>query len=55
MAPLFMYQVLGGQTTCASELPSKYAEVQFIVAIIVMRGWIMHAQQFVTTLSCCEV
>jgi hypothetical protein len=39
---------LGGRATCASELASKYAEVRFISAIIVMRGWIMHARQFVT-------
>ena len=46
MAPLFMSQGLGGRTTRASELPSKNAEVRFIVAIIVTRGWIMHARQF---------
>jgi hypothetical protein len=55
MAPLFMSQGLGGRTTCASELASKYAEVRFIVAIIVTREWIMHARQFVTIVSCCEV
>jgi hypothetical protein len=55
MAPLFMSQGLGGQTTCASELPSKNTEVRFIAVIIVMRGWIMHARQFVTIVSCCEV
>jgi hypothetical protein len=55
MPPFFMCQGLGGRATCASELALKYAEVRFIVAIIVMRGWIMHAQQFVTIVSCCEV
>jgi hypothetical protein len=38
MAPLFMSQGLGGQTTCTSELPSKNVEVRFIAAIIVTRG-----------------
>jgi hypothetical protein len=55
MSPLFMCQGLGGRATCASELASKYAKVQFIVAIIVTRGWIMHVWQFVTIISCCEV
>jgi hypothetical protein len=55
MAPVFMSRGLGGQTTCASELASKYAEVRFIATIIVMRGWIMHSRQFVTIVSCCEV
>jgi hypothetical protein len=36
-------------------LASKYVEVRFIDAMIVMRGWIMHARQFVTIVSCCEV
>jgi hypothetical protein len=50
-----MCQGLGGRATCASELASKYAKVRFIVSIIVTRGWIMHARQFVTIISCCEV
>jgi hypothetical protein len=50
-----MCQGLGGQTTCASELALKYAEVRFFAAIIVTRGWIMHARQFVTVVSCFEV
>jgi hypothetical protein len=55
MAPLFMCQGLGGRTNCASELASKYVEVLFIAIIIVTRGWNMHARQFVTIVSCCEV
>jgi hypothetical protein len=46
MSPLFMCQGLCGRATCAFELASKYAEVRFIVAIIITRGWIMHARQF---------
>jgi hypothetical protein len=48
MVALFMSQGLGGRTTYASELASKYVEVRFIAVIIVTRGWIMHARQFVT-------
>jgi hypothetical protein len=33
-----MSQGLGGRTTCASDLPSKNVEVQFIFAIFVTRG-----------------
>jgi hypothetical protein len=44
LPPLFMCQGLGGRATYASELASKYVEVRFIVAIIVTRGWIMHAR-----------
>jgi hypothetical protein len=55
MVALFMSQGLGGRTTYAFELASKYAEVRFISIIIVTRGWIMHARQFVTIVSCCEV
>jgi hypothetical protein len=43
-----MCQGLGGRTTSTSKLASKYAEVRFIVVIIVTREWIMHAWQFVT-------
>ena len=54
-APLFMSQCLGFPITCTSELPSEKAEVRFIFASIVARGWIMHAGKVVTIVTCCEV
>ena len=50
-----MTQGLEGLTTCTSKLPSEKAEVRFIFAHIVARGWIMHAGKVVTIVTCCEV
>jgi hypothetical protein len=36
-------------------LPPEKAEVQFIFASIVTRGWIMHASKVLSVVYCCEV
>ena len=53
--PLFMSQCLGFPITYTSKLPSEKAEVPFIFARIVARGWIMHAGKVVTIVTCCKV
>jgi len=55
MAPLFIVQSLVHRITCTSKLPSENAEARFIIASIVMRGWIMHARKLLTIVFSCEV
>ena len=43
--PLFIFQLHSGRCTCASELPLEKAELRFIFASNVTRGWIMHARK----------
>jgi len=55
MAPLFIVQSLVPRIACTSKLPLENAEARFIIASIVMRGWIMHARKLLTLVFSCKV
>ena len=49
------FMVLWIASLALLRLPSENAEVRFIFASIVTRGWIMHARKVVSIVFCCEV
>ena len=50
-----MVQGLIPRITCTFKLSSENAETRFVIASIVMRGWIMHDRKVVTIIFGCEV
>ena len=49
------FMVLWIASLALLRLPSENAEVRFIFASIVTRGWIMHARKVVNIVFCCKV